>query len=213
MTRIAVIGATGRTGRHVVEQALARGHEVMAIARTPENVGVTHDGLALQSADVRDLDAMTGAIGGAEAVVSALGTGSSRAATDVYSLGVANEMAAMHSHGIRRLAVISASPAGPRAEQPLLERRLAMPLLERFFGGLYADMRRMEAVLADAHDGLDWVALRPPRLVSKPATGDYRIDTRPLPRARTLTYGDLATALLDCIDRTDLHHSAAYVAN
>jgi putative NADH-flavin reductase len=213
MMRIAVIGAAGRTGWQVVEQALARGHGVVAIARTWENFTVRHHDLALRSADVRDLDAVTGAIGGADAVVSALGAGNSRAATDVYSLGVANETAAMHAHGIRRLAVISAAPAGPRAEQPLLERRVAMPLLERFFGGIYADMRRMEALLADARDGLDWIALRPPRLVPKPATGDYRIDTRPLPRGRTLTHADLATALLDCIEHPDLHHGTAYVAN
>jgi putative NADH-flavin reductase len=167
----------------------------------------------LRSADARDPDAVTGAIGGAEAVVSALGTGSSRAATDVYSRGVANEVAAMHAHGIRRLAVISAAPAGPRAEQPFLERRVAMPLLERFFGGIYADMRRMEALLTEDRDDLAWVALRPPRLVAKPATGDYRIDTRPLPKARRLTYADLATALLDCLDHPDLHRRAAYVAN
>jgi putative NADH-flavin reductase len=211
--RIAVIGAAGRTGRHAVEQALARGHKVVAIARTPDNVGVEHDDLVLQSADVRDLDALTGAIGGADAVVSALGTGSSRAPTDVYSRGVANQMTAMREHGTRRLAVISAAPAGPRAEQTFLERRVAMPLLERFFGGIYTDMRRMEALLTEECDDLDWVALRPPRLISKPATGAYRIDTRPLRKARTLTYADLATALLDCLDRPELHRRAAYVAN
>jgi putative NADH-flavin reductase len=213
MRRIAVIGAAGRTGRHVVAQALARGHEVVAIARTPQNVPVTHDGLALRSADVRDLDAVTGAIAGTEAVISALGTADSRAMTDVYSCGVANEAAAMHEHGIRQLAVISAAPAGPRAEQPLLERCVAMPLLERFFGGIYADMRRMEAFLTEACDDLDWVALRPPRLVAKQAKGKYRVDTKPLAKALTLTYGDLATALLDCFDRSDLHRHAAYVAN
>jgi putative NADH-flavin reductase len=213
MTRIAVIGAAGRTGQHVVAQALARGHEVVAIARTPQHVRVKHDALALRPADVRDLDAVTGAIEGTDAVISALGTNDSRTMTDVYSRGAANEAVAMHEHGIRRLAVISAAPAGPRAEQPLLERRVAMPLLERFFGGIYADMRRMEALLTETCDDLDWVALRPPRLVAKPATGDYRIDTRPLTKARTLTHGDLASALLDSINRPDLHHRAAYVAN
>ena len=39
------------------------------------------------------------------------------------------------------------------------------------------------------------------------------IDTRPLRKARTLTYADLATALLDCLDRPELHRRAAYVAN
>ena len=39
--RIAVIGATGRTGRQVVAQALARGHAVTAVTRHPQSITVT----------------------------------------------------------------------------------------------------------------------------------------------------------------------------
>jgi putative NADH-flavin reductase len=209
--RVAVIGAAGRTGRHVVEQALARGDEAIAVVRDPQKLGVQDPGLRVVASDVRDRTRVVEALRGADAVVSALGTGSSRAATDVYSVGVENELAAMRVNGIERLAVISAAPVGPRDEQAFLDRRIAMPLLERFFGALYADMRRMESVLAASQ--LNWVALRPPRLVAKPAQGTYRLDTKPLAKARTLTYADLATALLDSLSRDDLVRRAAYVAN
>ncbi|MGH8919657.1 MAG: NAD(P)H-binding protein [Actinomycetes bacterium] len=86
-----------------------------------------------------------------------------------------------------------------------------MPVLDRLFGASYDDMRRMEERLqtSDAH----WVALRPPRLVDKPATGRYRLATTPLPKARSLTFADLAAALLDALEREDLHRRAAFVAN
>lgn len=209
--RIAVIGAAGRTGRHVVTQALARGDEVRAVARAPERIEIDAPGLRVVGADVHDAGALSAALTGVDAVVSALGTGTSRGPTDVYSTGARATLAAMRATGADRVAVISAAPAGPREEQRWLERRMAMPLLERFFGALYDDMRRMEAILA-ASDAR-WVALRPPRLVDQPARGAYRIDTRPLPRARTLTYPDLATALLDALDRDDLHRHSAYVAS
>lgn len=195
----------------MVGEALARGHGVIAVVRAPEKLGLAHDGLAVARADVTDRGALAEAVQGADALISALGTGSSRDATTVYSSGVANELDAMRAHGIARLVVISAAPVGPRAEQARFERRLAMPLLERFFGGIYADMRRMEAILADSD--CSWVSLRPPRLVDRPARGAYRIDTKPLRRARTLTYADLAAALLDCLDREELARRAAYVAN
>lgn len=60
---------------------------------------------------------------------------------------------------------------------------------------------------------LDWVALRSPRLVNKAATGRYRLEVAPLPKARSITYPDLATALLDSLEREDLHRRAAFVAN
>ena len=49
--------------------------------------------------------------------------------------------------------------------------------------------------------------------LGKPATGDYRVDTKPLPKGRSITYQDLATALLDSLSRDDLYGHAAYVAN
>jgi putative NADH-flavin reductase len=172
--KIAVIGAAGRTGRQVVGEALARGHGVIAVVRAPEKLGLAHDGLAVARADVTDRGALAEAVQGADALISALGTGSSRDATTVYSSGVANELDAMRAHGIARLVVISAAPVGPRAEQARFERRLAMPLLERFFGGIYADMRRMEAILADSD--CSWVSLRPPP-PCRPA-GEGRIPDR-----------------------------------
>lgn len=210
--RVAVIGAAGRTGLHVVEQALARGHEVLALARRPDVIALRDDRLETGAADVLDRASFEDQLARSHAVVSTLGVGTSRASTTVYSRGVANVVAAMDAQGVSKLAVISAAPVGPRAEQPFLERRIAMPILDRIFGATYADMRRMEKILAGSD--VDWVSLRPPRLVDKAATGRYRIDAdRPLPKARSLTYADLATALLDSLERHELYRRTAFVAN
>lgn len=210
--RIAVVGATGRTGSHVVQQGVARGHQMTALARRPDAIGQRHENLVSAAADVLDPERLTTALADSEAIVSALGIGASRSATTVYSEGIKNVLRAMGANRISRLAVVSAAPAGPRAEQPFLERRVLMPVLERVFGATYADMRRMEGLLRASN--VDWVSLRPPRLVSKPATGRYRVDTNgPLRKARSITFPDLATALLDSLDREDLYRRAAYVAN
>jgi putative NADH-flavin reductase len=210
--KIAVIGANGRTGRIVVKDALARGHQVVAVTRA-DGVSEPNDANLINArADVRDVDALRRALVGAEAVISAVGVGTARAPTDVYSTGVRSTLGAMRLNGAVKLAVISAVPAGPWEEQPLLQRRIALPILERVFGASYDDMRRMETILRKTTD-VDWVALRPPRLVSKPAKGAYRIDTRPLAKARAITSGDLAAALLDSLERQDLYGHAAYVAN
>lgn len=209
--KIAVVGATGRTGLQVAEQALARGNDVIALARHPEALP-RRPGMVSAAADVLDRAVLTEALAGAGAVVSALGIGTSRQPTAVYSDGTANILHAMAAHGITKLAVISAVPAGPRTEQPFLQRRMIIPVLERVFGATYADMRRMEALLRGSD--LDWVCLRPPRLVSKKPAGRYRLDaSRPLPNARSITCADLATALLDSLTRPGLYRRTAYVAS
>jgi putative NADH-flavin reductase len=210
--KIAVIGAAGRTGRQVVRQGLDRGHEVVAVARSPEKLDVSGDRLTVAAADVRDADALARAVVGADAIVTTFGAAAGRKPVDVYSVGITNVLAAMDGGGIRRLAVISASPAGPRDEQPAALRLLVLPILDRFFGAGYADLRRMETALAGRSD-LDWTCLRPPRLLDRSATGAYRLDPKPLPRPRSLTYPDLATALLDCADGTEPRTGTLYVAN
>ena len=210
--QIAVLGATGRTGRHVVGQALQRGHRVAAVARQPEALEMRDQAVTLVAADVLEPDGLADALGGCDAVVSALGVGTSRAPTRLYSEGISNALKAMKAASIDRIAVTSAAPVAPREAQPLLERRLLMPLLDRFFGATYEDMRRMERLLAEST--VSWVALRPPRLIDRSGLGAYRVDAqRPLPRARSIRCPDLASALLDVLDGEDLHGRAAYVAN
>ncbi|MEK3786878.1 NAD(P)-dependent oxidoreductase [Paenibacillus sp. FSL K6-1230] len=67
--KIAVIGATGGTGKKVIECALGLGHEVIAVARRPEAISST-EGLTVRKGDVFDLPVMIQAISGAEAVIS-----------------------------------------------------------------------------------------------------------------------------------------------
>ena len=76
--KIAVIGAAGRTGRQVVRQGLDRGHEVVAIARSPEKLGIDGDRLTVAAADVRDADALAGAVGGTDAIVTTFGAAAGR---------------------------------------------------------------------------------------------------------------------------------------
>lgn len=212
LMKIAVIGANGHTGRLVVRHALASGHAVIAVARTHGAVQQEEANLTEARADVRDPEALTRALEGASAVISTLGVGASRAPTDVYSTGVENTLSAMRSNGATKLAVISAVPAAPWVDQPTLQRRIALPILQRIFGATYDDMRRMEAILVETTQ-VDWISLRPPRLVDKPPKGTYRIETRPLAKARAITYADLAAALLDSLTRPDLYRQAAFVAN
>ena len=71
--KIAVFGATRGTGRAVVEQALARGHEVTAFARNPAAVAASHARLRVVQGDAFDAAAVARAVQGQDAVVSSLG--------------------------------------------------------------------------------------------------------------------------------------------
>ncbi|MBF6480367.1 NAD(P)-dependent oxidoreductase, partial [Nocardia cyriacigeorgica] len=73
--RIAIFGATGTLGRHVLERALRQGHEVTALTRDASRVSTTHDNLRVLEGDVLDPAAVEGAVAGQDAVLISLGNG------------------------------------------------------------------------------------------------------------------------------------------
>ncbi|MDH6577524.1 NAD(P)H-binding protein [Kitasatospora sp. MAP5-34] len=173
--RTVVLGATGPTGRQLIDQALAAGHLVTAVARRPETLPA-RSGLTTIAADVADADAVDAAIAGSDAVVSALGVPPSRRPVTVYSAGARNVVAAMRRHGVKRLVAVSSSVLDPawRPSGAFFFNHVLDPYVNRVIARTaHEDMRRMEAVLG-ASD-LDWTVVRPSGLFDNPAVTDYRL--------------------------------------
>ena len=75
--KLVVLGATGGTGRLVVEQALAAGHTVTALVRSPEGLTLRDPNLHVLAGRATDPSAVVRALDGADALISTLGgTGS-----------------------------------------------------------------------------------------------------------------------------------------
>ncbi|MEZ4236447.1 MAG: NAD(P)H-binding protein, partial [Myxococcota bacterium] len=187
--RLAVLGSTGGTGKQVVEQALGRGHRVVALARRPEAVTVRHDRLVVRRADVMDPDSLRDALaplpeGPLDAVVSGLGVvrfAEMFREITLYSAGGRNLVAAMAAQGLKRVVVVTSG--GVEAKDPAFgwfyERVMRPVLLAR----AYADMRRLEAVMQGS--GLDWTVVRPTQLTDEALTGQYRVSPRLSPPGGT----------------------------
>ena len=166
--KLIVFGSTGGVGRQVVVQALDAGHQVIAVARRPEMMTIQHERLQVVRGDALDLASFQQALAGQEAVVSALGI-LTKEPTVFYSSSIGNILEAMHAAGIRRLLCVSAGATDPGGWQ----RWIIKPILWRLYGGMYADLLRMEDAVKGS--GLDWTILRPPRLTNEPRTGRYQV--------------------------------------
>ena len=98
-----VLGATGRTGRLVVEQALAAGHTVTALVRSPEKLSTSHHpNLRVVTGEATDKSAVSSALEGADAVISTLGGSGSVIADSTRAI-----VAAAHKTGVSRVVVLS----------------------------------------------------------------------------------------------------------
>ena len=104
--KIAVVGATGATGRRVVKHALAQGHFVTAVARNPERLAPA-DRLSFVEGDVLSLGGLTGALDGMDAVISCIGPESNLSPGTLMSVGVASILAECERASVRRFILQS----------------------------------------------------------------------------------------------------------
>ena len=99
---LVVLGATGRTGRLVVEQALAAGHIVTALVRSPEKFASGSSNLRVVKGQATDTSAVAQAMEGADAVISTLG-----GKPPVISDSTGAIVAAAQRTGVNRVVVLS----------------------------------------------------------------------------------------------------------
>lgn len=203
---IVIFGATGGTGRHLVDQALAAGHHITALVRTPAALPVTHDRLRIVSGEVRDRDAVAGVLAGQDAVVSALGP-HQRGPVSLCTEAIAAILPALARHEVRRLIVLSAYGAADSHHRDLYNRLLWLLQREKML-----DKERMEALIRQSDTA--WTIVRPAALSNGPRTGRYRLGTALRLRVTaTIARADLADALLrQLTDTTYLRQTPAITA-
>ena len=167
--KIIVFGPTGGTGRQLVAQALAAGHEVTAFTRNPASIE-SRPRLSVVAGDTRDQGAVERAIAGHDAVLCALGGRPWRRRARVCSSAMRHIAPAMARQGVRRLVAISTFGAGEtRPHVGWLARHLLFGAILR---SEVADKEAMERELS-ATD-LEWTVVRVGLLTDEPARGAWR---------------------------------------
>lgn len=105
--KTALIGASGFVGTAILNELLNRGHEVMAIVRSPEKIKVENDKLTVKGIDVNHTSLLTETLKGTEVVISAYNGGWTN--PNLYKDFIAGSEAiqkAVKTTGISRLIVV-----------------------------------------------------------------------------------------------------------
>ncbi len=199
--RLFVIGATGRTGREIVQQGLARGHDVTAFVRSPESITLRDERLTVLKGNVMDEKQLFDAMQNHDAVLSTLGPREAfRPSSLLHDSAVATTRA-MNRSGVKRLLILSAA-----AHFPGIPNRIISFILRNHM----RDSLAMEEIVQGS--GLDWTIARPPRLTQEECL-TYRSREGAAPKMGfTLARKAVAAFMLDAIEQKKHFHKIVGIA-
>ena len=213
---VVVFGATGSTGRLVVEFALSAGHVVTAFVRDPKRMPLTHPNLRIVKGDAMDPASVASAIKGAEAVICALGAvpqakedrSRRQRGVPVCSVGTKNILAAMPL-GRGRLIVESSVSVGESYHTGSFGAGFIVKLALK---EVMADKEEQEAAVRESD--CDWTIVRPATLTFKRARGNLNTGTDLRWNiTSTATRADVAEYLVKILDDPATYKKAITVRN
>ena len=196
---LVVLGAAGRTGRLVVEQALAAGHTVTALVRSPEKLTTGNENLREVIGDATKTSDLSRALQGADAVISTLGGKGSVIADSTQAI-----VAAAHAAGVRRIVVLS-SWLVERDRMHALTRLLTGMAM----GSLITDKIAGEQVLR--RSDLEWTIVYASMLTDGPADGSVAVLPEGAKRrmSQKISRADVAAWMVE--SATSVQHSRSAV--
>ena len=192
MSKIAIIGATGRAGSQLLEEALCRGHSVVAIARDPSSLQ-GRAGVTVKALDAKDSVALQAAVSGCDAVLSA---------AHFATIEPQAIIAPVKAAGVKRLLVVGGAgslllPSGQRViDSPDFPEAYKA---EASAGVGFLDALRQEPEL-------DWTFLSPSaEFVEGGRTGHYTLGKDHLligaDGRSWISFADYAIAMLDELEQ------------
>ncbi|GGL10696.1 putative NADH-flavin reductase [Curtobacterium luteum] len=158
--QILVFGATGQTGQHFVRLALAGGHSVRAVARTPGKLTLVDDHLEVVQGSITeplDLDRL---LDGVDAVVAMLGDRQAQETRMINTEFVRELVPAMRRGGVRRFLYQAGGLSAVPGKRLPLVLRIVRRTIARSYDGQHRDNEAVMRYLDTEARDLQWTVHR-----------------------------------------------------
>jgi len=207
MSKVVVFGAAGQAGRRIIAEAAARGHEVTAVARRPETAPAFGDGVTVVAGDVTSAESVGALAKDADVLLTAAGNHGRPIYTAIAETLV-GAVAGLPQPAPRIIHL----GGGATLTTPDGTRFLDLPS----FPAAYFEVASGQADALDiyrASSDITWTYVSPPPIHFHVGerTGQYRTGLdQPVAGAdgqATITYEDLAVAIVDEIERPQFRNT------
>lgn len=208
---IAIFGASGRTGLPLLEQALAAGHHVTALVRTPAKIPFAHPQLTIIQGDVGDRSAVEQTITPTTQVVVVLLAPSKSSPVDLLPRAAEHILTTMQQRHISRLIWMTGAGVPAPEDRPQLPDRLIKFALKTLSGSI---LEQSEAAVDKVRSSdREWVVVRAPMLIDGPRKHTLRAGWVGVGTGIQLVRADGAAFILDQLSDATYVGKAPMISN
>ena len=214
--KILRLGATGRTGKYVIDEALKKGHKVSAIARDPDKL--KNYEIDIIQGTPYDYETVEKALTGCDAVINTLNVSRKSdnpwsplaAPKDLISKSASNAIKAMEKTGIKRFVALSTIGAGRSWK--------TSPAVLRFFVSIsnlryaFVDHGKQEELLENS--SIDYTICRAPMLSSEVnSSGAIATRENEIPKSMKLSRNSAAEIFIKIIENKEFIRQTVSLSN
>ncbi len=179
--KIALLGSTGFVGTVLLKKALAQGHQLKVLARSPEKIGDAKDKVEIIQGDMFNSAALESLVQGVDAVISVAGPPmNGKFDVEKHARATQDLVYAMKNGKVSRLITITGAAAKVPGQSLGFKQSLLRFVLGTFVRPDVIKVKDME-LKTIAESGLNWTVLRPPLIGSGNPTGNVAASNADMP--------------------------------
>jgi len=207
--KIAIIGGTGKVGRHIATHAIQKGYHVRMLVRNPERLLYTNEKIEIVKGQVQDIDSIRELLKDCKIVINTFGQPTK--GKQIYSKVTNNIFSVMEDLNISRYIGVSGGSLTINEDKKSILNRFGAKLFEIFFPKMMQDRKlEWEILLHNKH--INWTLIRLPFV--KDSLKSYQImeNLTDMPGTK-ITNQAIATFIIDHVNNTQYIHKAPFISH
>jgi putative NADH-flavin reductase len=208
ISKVAVIGGTGKSGKYLVKQLISQGIYFKILLRSPESFPIHSPLVEVVKGDVRDYNSVSPLIGGCQAVISTLGQ--PRGESSIFSHATRNVIQSMNDFGVKRYILTTGLNVDTPFDNKSPKTKFATEWMKTNYPETTSDKQEEYNILSQSK--VDWTLVRLPLIEQTDSKNEISINLEDCPGDKISTT-DLAEFLIDQLSDETFTRKSPFIAN
>lgn len=206
--KIAILGANGKAGKILVNEALEKGYQVKILMRNSTNTEKINENIETIIGDARNFSTIQDLLQGCSAVINAVGQPKNE--SYIFSTVTKHILEAMKESKIKRYILISGGSLNVTGDQKGIVNKIGATLFKLFLPKMMQDKYKELQIIQNSE--VDWTIVRLPFVIEGNGIGSIKESLVDMPGIK-IQNGDIAPFVIKQINSDRYVGKCPFISN